>query len=327
MTRALANSSRQFAVQCHGDEAKWQKGTQFVAFGACRSRSRRRLLAYDGDPRKGHEERALRLYQPTGMVARILASTDLMLVMERLPGLTLLECEQGLSARERDELYASLGEATAAVTEAAPGGDQTPTMTSGSQAARGEDFYKTPFNALFAELYRNGDTETLFDTTLARTARVLEDREVPQKRELSEALVRLQDNRDAILAYPAFLKMDDFHANNIMAQNTRVTGFIDLEMTSFGNEPLLLAGALTSLWEKPAAWLAFKKGYEDARGRGKAGPAFGLARVAAPFSAFVEFTWYWSTDDQPWWTTVEDFRSMAVRGVTTAVEAAESTGP
>ncbi len=112
-----------------------------------------------------------------------------------------------------------------------------------------------------------------------------------------------------------------------MAQNMRVTGFIDLEMTSFGNEPLLLAGALMSLWKKPETWQAFKRGYEEARGRDKARPAFELARLAAAFSAFVHFTWYWSTDDQPWWTEVEDFRSMAVRGITLAVQAAESIGP
>lgn len=297
----------------------WLKGTHLVAFGTSHD-CPIVFKYYDGDPRKAYEERALRLYQPTGLVPRILASTDVMLVMERLPGLTLLEREKELTATERNELYASLGEVVARVVETAPGGDQTPAAAAGFRAAEPDEFYATPFDALFVELYRNADTTTLFDTTLRRTGRVLEDRQVPQKRELSEALLRLQDHRDAILSYPDFLSMDDFHPNNIMAQNARVTGFIDLEMTSFGNEPLLLAGVLTGL--APDAWRAFRGGYENVRGRDRTRTVFELASVAAPFSAFVHFTWYWSTDDQPWWTKVEDFRSMAVRGITAAVQAA-----
>jgi len=49
-----------------------------------------------------------------------------------------------------------------------------------------------------------------------------------------------------------------------------------------------------------------------------------LARTAAPFSSWMQFTWYWSTDNQPFWTKFMDFRSSAVRGIMEAVAAAES---
>jgi len=308
------------------DAPRWLKGTHLVAFGAHHGHPAV-FKYYDGDPRKGHEERALRLYQPTGLVARILAKTDVMLVTERLPGLTLLEHEKSLDASERDKLYFSLGKATAKIVGTAPGGDEATCQDRSFRALESRDFYSTPFNALFIELYRHADTVTIFDTTVDRAERVLQDRPVPHRKVLTEALNRLQENREVILSFPGFLKMDDFHTNNIMAQDSKVTGFIDLEMTSIGNEPLLIAGALASLWQRPEAWKAFARGYEHARGKEKADPVFRLARIAAPFSAFVHFTWYWSTDDQPWWTKVEDFRSMAVQGIMTAVTATEGMEP
>ena len=49
----------------------------------------------------------------------------------------------------------------------------------------------------------------------------------------------------------SFVHMDDFNTNNIMAEGTRITEFIDLEMTRPGNEILLLGAALCSMCFRP----------------------------------------------------------------------------
>jgi hypothetical protein len=281
---------------------------------------------YDGDPRKEHEKRALTLFQPTGLVAQIFGESDVMLVMERLPGSTIHEIEKGLEACERDELYFSLGKATATMVETAPGSTEATRQKKTFRASDHSDFYNTPFDAI-VELYRQADTATLFDTTVARAEKVLSDRPVLHKEALTESLIRLQQNRDAILAHPSFVQTDDFHMNNIMAQDLRVTGFIDLEMSCSGNEPLLIGIALTSLCQRQGAWLAFRRGYEERRGASLDGLLLLLARIAAPFSSWMRFTEYWSTDDQPFWTKFMDFRSSSVRGIMEAVAAAESIRP
>lgn len=307
------------------DEPQWLKGTHLVAFGShCGQPAV--FKYYDGDPRKEHERRTLALYQPTGLVPRILGETDVMLAMERLPGSTILELEEDLDAGRRDELHSDLGRATAKIVELRPGSEEATNGRASSRAWDGPDFYNTPFGALSADLYRQADTAMLFDTTLARGAKVLSDGMVPHKEALAESLRRLQQHRDAILSFPSFVQTDDFHMNNIMAEGSRVTGFIDLENSCSGNEPLLLGVALTSLCQRTGRWSAFRRGYEKARGSSQDGQLFHLARIAAPFSAWIRFMFYWSTDDQPGWTKFGDFRSWAVRDIMAAVASAESVG-
>jgi aminoglycoside phosphotransferase (APT) family kinase protein len=45
---------------------------------------------------------------------------------------------------------------------------------------------------------------------------------------LNTSLSILQKNRDAILAYPTFTQMDDFHTGNIIVDGDKLVGFIDL---------------------------------------------------------------------------------------------------
>ena len=249
-----------------------------------------RSSTYDGDPRKEDQRRALELFAPTGLVPEVLAQTEVMLVMERLPGLTMDETERRLSKRERDELYFGLGEAVARVVEVAPGGELDRGSKGPFRATDEGDFYSTPYDA-FHVLYRQADAATFFDTTLARAGRVLRDRAVPHSDVLARSLAALVQNRDAILSHRDFVHMDDFHTANIMADGTRVTGFIDLEMTRRGNEVLLLGAALCSMCERPALWGAFRRGYEHARGARLDAPTLALVKSAAPFSQWIRFTW------------------------------------
>jgi len=320
---AFLEANPEFAAD--HEKPQWMKGTHLVSFGSYRGKPAV-FKYYDGDPRRGHEQRALELFQPTGLVPEILGHTDLMLVMTRLPGLPLHELEKNLDQAECEEVYFRLGEAVAKVVETAPGGNLKPGQETSFRASDQRDFYNTPYDALTV-LYREADTTTFFDTTVARAARVLRDRDVPHKEILTESLTALEQNRDAILAYSSFLHMDDFHANNIMADGTRITGFIDLEMTRYGNEVLLLGAALSSMCRQPGRWLPFRAGYEDARGMGLNDSMLSLIRCAASFSTWIRFTWFWSTDDQPWWSREMDLRSSAVRAIKEGVEAVDGMKP
>ncbi len=316
---AFLEANPEFAAD--HEQPQWMKGTHLVSFGSHRGRPAV-FKYYDGDPRRGHEQRALELFEPTGLVAQILGQTDLMLVMTRLPGLPLHELEKDLDQAQREEVYLRLGEAVAKVVETAPGGRLKPKGDTAFRACNPQDFYNTPYDALTV-LYRAADTPVFFDTTLARAGRVLRDRDVPSQEALTRSLAALERNRDAIVACPTFVHMNDFHANNIMADGTRITGFIDLEMTRYGNEVLLLGAALSSMCRQPQRWRAFRAGYEDVRGIALSEDMLSLIRAAASFSTWIRFTWYWSTDDQPWWAREMDLRSSAVRAIKEGVEAVE----
>jgi hypothetical protein len=312
-------------LDCSVDQGhpQWQKGTHLVTFGSYRGRPAV-FKYYDGDPRKEHEKRALKLYAPIGLAPEVFAETDVMLVMQRLPGATMDEVLKDLAPPARDELFFSLGEVVAKVAQAMPGREEASRTDASFRACDFTDFYKTSHDDLLA-LYRQASTATFFDTTLARAERVVSERQVPLRATLKDSLGLLRLAQDAILAYPSFVHMDDFHANNIMAEGPRVTGFIDLEMTRSGNEPLLLGIALASLCPRPEAWPAFRRGYEHGRGTPLSDSLLLLARIAAPFSAWTRFTWYWSIDDQPWWAREMHLHKSAVIEVLEALEVVERT--
>ena len=301
-----------------GGRLDWLLGTHYVTFGSGRG-GPVVFKYYDGDPRKEHEGRALKLFAPTGLVPEVLSETDVMLVMERLPGLPMNETERRLTQPELDALYLSLGEAVARVVEVAPGGGVTAGPAARFRAADEGDFYNTPYDALHV-LYRQADAATFFDTTLARAARVLRDRHVAHQDVLARSLAALQQNRDAILSHREFVHMDDFHTNNIMADGTRVTGFIDLEMTRCGNEVLLLGAVLCSMCGRPELWGPFRQGYEHARGKRLDDATLALVQSAAPFSQWIRFTWYCSTDDTPHWAVGMNLGQGTVESIAETVE-------
>jgi hypothetical protein len=167
---------------------QWQKGTHLVTFGMCRGRPAV-FKFYDGDPRKEHEKKALELFFPSGLVPEIYAETDLMLVMERLPGLTVEE------TREWDELNFSLGGAVARIVETAPGKDLAGPGAASFDGCDPRDSHDPSFDAL-GTLYREAGTAMFFDTTVGLSARVLRDKDVPHKETLAWHAVLGHDGRD-----------------------------------------------------------------------------------------------------------------------------------
>jgi hypothetical protein len=288
------------------EEPEWLIGTNLVKFGVFDGQPAV-LKYFDWWPRKEHEEKALLLFAHTGLVPKLYpVESDSALVMERLRGSTLDLAEQNLGQESVRRLYHQLGQAIARITEVAPGG---PSGGWRDLSARpGFDY----------QFYCQADLRALFDTVTERAGKILAEQDVPDRVLLRTSLAALRDNREAILAYPSFLQMDDFHTCNIMADGIELTGFIDLEMTRYGNEVLLLASALAMMMEgPPARWAWIRRGYEDRRGRPIDSDLLSLARIAAAFSQWIRFMWYWTGDPSEF---ERGARSSPVRDIKAAAE-------
>ena len=293
------------ALSLDDGEAEWLVGTHLVAFGAFEGRPAV-VKYYDWKQRKDQEEKALRLFAPTGLVPRLYSvQSESVLVMQRLPGRPFDHVEADLECGARRRLYRQLGLALARIAEVAPG------RASGGrrdlEAGRGCDY----------GFYCQAALDVLFDTVTGRAAKVLAREEVPHEALLTDALRALRGARDAILAYPTFIQMDDVHTHNVIVDAPEVTGFIDLEMTRYGNEVLLLAAALPMAlggWSEGWTWL--RRGYEEGRGP-MGGDLLALVRVAAPFSQWCRFMWYWTGDPGDF---EEGARAWPVRDIKAIVE-------
>jgi len=214
------------------DQPDWLFGTNFVTFGMFHNQPVV-FKYFDWHPRKEQEEKALRLLSTTGLVPKLCSvESDSILVWERLQGTTLDNIEKQHRQEQLEKLYHQLGMAMAKIVEAAP-----VDFSSG----RHDLIAKAGFDY---EFYCQSNVETLFDLVTERSAKVLAEKDVPYKNILNTSLSVLQKNRDAILAYPTFIQMDDFHTGNIIVDGDKLMGFIDLEMTRYGNEVFLLAAAL-----------------------------------------------------------------------------------
>jgi hypothetical protein len=265
------------------DSPDWLFGTNFVRFGAFEGWPVV-FKYFDWRPRKDQEEKALRLFAPTGLVPKLYpASEEAILVMDRLPGLPLYQMEKTLTQEEQKEVWRQVGRALAQMVSAAPG---NPASGRSEPSTRmGIDY----------QFYCQSDVGTLFDTVIERAANILCEQDVPDKAVLDALLSALRSQRNAIVSYPAFVQMDDINVANIIADGSRVTGFVDLEMTRYGNEVLLLGAAIAmAVREWPERWRRMRRGYEEGRGRAIDDELLRLAGIAAPFSQWIRFMWYWT---------------------------------
>lgn len=97
-----------------------------------------------------------------------------------------------------------------------------------------------------------------------------------------------------------FICMDDFHYSDMIVDGPEFQGFIDLEMSRYGNEIMVLAAVLASISPRQLdRWSWIRQGYENGRGRTLDNAMIALAAKVAPFTRWVRFMWYWSTDDIP----------------------------
>ncbi len=269
-----------------GENPHWFFGTNHVTFGTWQEKP----VVYkhfDWLPRKTQEERALYLFAPTGLVPKLYPiRSESILVMERLMGSTLHQLEPNVPGDVLEKIYHHLGQTVSDIVTRAPGREEG--GSHGMLAGPGFDY------AFFCQ----ASFETLFETVVERSADILKTQDVPENTLLKVSLTRLQQCRDAILAFPSFLQMDDFHKNNIMVNGSEVTGFIDLEMSRFGNEVSVLAAALAAFGEFTEPWNWFLRGYEDRRASPIDREIYDLMCVAAPFTQWIRFMWYWTTEPQ-----------------------------
>jgi hypothetical protein len=292
------------------DQPDWLFGTNFVTFGKFHDQPVV-FKYFDWRPRKEQEEKALRLLAVTGFVPKLCSvESDSILVWEQLQGTTLDSVEKQNKQEQLEKIYYQLGMAMAKIVELA---------TVDSSSGRHDLIAKPGFDY---EFYCQSNIKTLFDTVTERSAKVLTDKDVPHKTILNTSLSLLQQNRDAILAYPTFIQMDDFHTGNIIVDGDKLMGFIDLEMTRYGNEVLLLASALamTADEEQHGQWNWIRRGYEYRRGKLIDSKLLYLACISASFCQWTRFMWYWSTDDLPQWAIEANMRKSVTTDIKIIVE-------
>ncbi len=293
------------------DPAAWVLGTNLVTYGSIRGRPVV-FKYYDWPPRKDQEERALRLYAPTGLVPALYPlQSDTVLVMERLRGRPLTLAEPDADPELLAQVYYSLGRAMARIVQVAPG--STCAGLAGLSAKPGFDY----------AYYCRADLGALYDTVTTRAAEVLATGDVPHRASLAASLASLRDHRCAILAPPPFVQMDDFHASNIIVHGPTLSGFVDLEMTRCGNEVTLLGAALAMAGTGRAErWVWMRRGYEDHRGSPIPPELLALAGIAAPFSQWIRFMWYWTGGEFE-----EGARHWPVRDIVAIIEAVARLAP
>lgn len=298
-------------LSVNGDQPEWFFGTNFVTFGKFHNQPVV-FKYFDWHPRKAQEEKALQLLAITELVPKLCPiESDSIIVWEELSGVTLDSIEKQNRQEWLEKIYYQLGMAMAKIVELAP--------TSFANG-RNDLIAKSGFDY---EFYCQSSIENLFDTVIDQSAKALAENDVPYKDILKSSLFELQKNRDAILSYPSFIQIDDFHTGNIIADGDKLMGFIDLEMTRYGNEVLLLSAALAMIAdeEQRGQWAWIRQGYEDKRGKPIDDNLFYLACISASFSQWNRFMWYWGTDDLPQWAIEANMRESVANGIKEIVEA------
>lgn len=295
----------------------FQGGTNRVLFGHYHEKPIA-FKHYGNSARIQHEERVIQLFAETGYVPKLFPiKNDTVLVMERLAGLPFFMAEETLTLAQWEGLFHQLGTAMAKIVAVAPGGSDLISDQQDLVSGPGFDY----------RFYCDANMPTFFDTVIERSARVLAEQDVPHKVLLEKSLTDIRDNRDAILSFPSFICMDDFHYSNIIADGSELQGFIDLEMARYGNEILVLAAFLASMHlEQLERWPWFRQGYENGRGRSLESTMISLAAIAAPFTRWVRFMWYWSTDDIPQWVKERNVRASVIQDIKATVELIQTMG-
>ena len=266
--------------------------------------------------RKDHEEKVLNLFQKTGYVPQLYPiKNDSVLIIERLPGLPFFMAEENVSLEKWEGLFNQLGQALASIVKIAPGSDLA---ISGKQNLPCEPGFDYKF-------YCTANLETFFDTVIEISTNVLKTCDLPHQSLLENSLNDLRTNRDAILAYPSFIFLDDFHYSNIIAQDSTLQGFIDLEMSRYSNEVLVLGSVMASVIPSQLErWSWIKTGYE-AICRNRLDPeTIYLSEIVAPFNPWIRFMWYWGSDEVPAWAKEKNLRMSVIQDIKDAVNIIES---
>ena len=261
--------------------------------------------------RKDHEEKVLELFQKTGYVPQLYPiKNDSVLIIERLPGLPFFMVEENVSLDEWKGLFNQLGQVLARIVNIAPGADLA---TSGRQSLPREPGFDYKF-------YCTANLETFFDTVIEISADVLETSDLPH-----QSLNDLRTNRDAILAYPSFIFLDDFHYSNIIAQDSTLQGFIDLEMSRYSNEVLVLGSVMASVIPSQLErWSWIKTGYESVRGNRLDPETIYLSEIVAPFNRWIRFMWYRGCDEVPAWAKEKNLRMSVIQDIKDIVKIIKS---
>ena len=257
--------------------------------------------------RKQHEEMVLKLFAETGYVPQVYdIRSDSILVMQRFIGLPFYKAEETVSFTQWKALFHQLGIALAKVVAVGPGSAHEGSGLLDITSEPDPDY----------RFYATANLESFFDAVTECSARILTEKDVPHKAILERSLSDIYTNREVILSFPRFIYMDDFHYANIIADGPKLQGFIDFEMTRYGNEILVLAGVLASMIpQQPERWSWIREGYEDGQGQALASELISLAAIFAPFNRWIRFMWYWGAEEEPEWAKTRNVKERVVEDI------------
>ena len=257
--------------------------------------------------RKKHEEAVMKLFAETGYVPHIYnIQSDSILVMQRFIGLPFYKAEETVTFEQWQNLFRQLGKALAKIVRAAPGSDKADTGLQDITPEPDPDYH----------FYCTASVETFFDTIIESSARILKEKDVPHKAILEKSLYAIRVHKETILSVPQFIYMDDFHYANIIADGPKLHGFIDFEMTRFGNEIFVLANVLASMIpSQPERWVWIREGYEEGRGQTLDADMIALAVIFAPFTHWIRFKGYWEPEEEPEWVKKRGVKKRVAEGI------------
>ena len=262
--------------------------------------------------RKKHEETVLKHFAQTGYVPHVYdIHNDHILVMQRYMGLPFYKAEETVSFEQWQNLFRQLGKALAKIVITAPGSDQAKTGLQDITPEPDPDYH----------FYCSASVETFFDTITESSARILKEKDVPHKIILEKSLSAMRAHRDTLLSAPQFIYIDDFHYANIIADGPTLHGFIDFEMTRFGNEIFVLANVLASMIPKqPERWAWIREGYEEGHGHVLDADLISLAVIFAPFTHWIRFKGYWEPEEEPEWVKKRGVKKRVVENIKNLIE-------
>ena len=268
---------------------------------------------FGDEERKGHEETALRWLRETGVVPHVYRfESDNILIISRLSGNTLLQVEDSLTPAALAGVYRQVGKGLAKMVKFSYRPDSRHTWDNRKSAGVDLNFFwKSEF-------------ETFFDGIIETCREGLSRHRFGQK-QLHHSIETLTEMRDQILERDVFLHVDDIHTNNLIVNEGELQGFIDLEMSRFGNDLYLLGSALQSATlDDPQQWRCILEGYEEEQGSSLSEQTLFLVKIFAPFQNWIRFAWYWGTDALPRWAIKRNVRQKTVEQLVRTFETVDS---
>ena len=261
------------------DQSGSQSVTNYVIFGHRRDEQGEQPVVFKyfcRDERKERELYGLRHFAATGLVPQLLDEhgTRLIVVARIGGGFLPNPATQTAAFHMVDQALVgfTLGQATAQLTSVP--------LTAGAAQAFESRFYE-------------GESLAKYLNNILRASHAIQQRVACYRDSIfADSLAQIDANLDAMLGQPRLLYHQD--AMNMHFDQSRFTGFFDLEMCRVGIEAMQI-GALWRIFTDYDNWVAFAAGFANRTGRELSKANLEMSRAFANF-----MVWRSISDDGDW---------------------------